>query len=109
MFVLLTLLTLEGVSSRLVLESWSDLYRDDGSVDTDRIVREASLVSVTTEPYPKCPDVQLEVHEYEFFLVKDGVETRYTIAAKNIVDIFNTTRTMKNNEDPWIKAPVMIR
>ena len=48
-FILLTLELL--VSSRLVLDSWDDLYRDDGSVDEERLTREAEVLSVTTEPY----------------------------------------------------------
>ena len=109
MLLLSILFTLELVDSRLVLDSWDDLYRDDGSVDVERLVREGETLSVTTEPYQDCPDVDVEVTEYEVFLVSDGVEVADTIMTQKIIDIKNITGTVQNEEHPWIKASVMLR
>ena len=109
MLLLSILFTLDLVDSRLVLDSWDDLYRDDGSVDVERLVREGETLSVTTEPYQDCPDVDVEVTEYEVFLVSDGVEVADTIMTQKIIDIKNITGTVQNEEHPWIKASVMLR
>ena len=109
MLLLSILFTLDLVDSRLVLDSWDDLYRDDGSIDVERLVREGETLSVTTEPYQDCPDVDVEVTEYEVFLVSDGVEVADTIMTQKIIDIKNITGTVQNEEHPWIKASVMLR
>ena len=109
MLLLSILFTLDLVDSRLVLDSWDDLYRDDGAVDVERLVREGETLSVTTEPYQDCPDVDVEVTEYEVFLVNDGVEVADTIMTQKIIDIKNITGTVQNEEHPWIKASVMLR
>ena len=109
MLLLSILFTLDLVDSRLVLDSWDELYRDDGSVDVERLVREGTTLSVTTEPYQDCPDVDVEVTEYEVFLVSDGVEVADTIMTQKIIDIKNITGTVQNEEHPWIKASVMLR
>ena len=109
MLLLSILFTLELVDSRLVLDSWDDLYRDDGSIDVERLVREGETLSVTREPYQDCPDVDVEVTEYEVFLVSDGVEVADTIMTQKIIDIKNITGTVQNEEHPWIKASVMLR
>ena len=109
MLLLSILFTLDLVDSRLVLDSWDDLYRDDGSVDVERLVREGETLSVNTQPYQDCPDVDVEVTEYEVFLVSDGVEVPDTIMTQKIIDIKNITGTVQNEEHPWIKASVMLR
>ena len=109
MLVLSILFTLDLVDSRLVLDSWEDLYRDDGSVDVERLVREARTLSVTTEPYQDCPDVDVEVTEYEVFLLNDGEEVADSIKSHKIIDIQNLTGTIQNEEHPWIRASVMLR
>ena len=109
MLVLSFLFTLDLVDSRLVLDSWEDLYRDDGSVDVERLVREAGTLSVTTEPYQDCPDVDVEVTEYEVFLLNDGEEVADSIKSHKIIDIKNLTGTIQNEEHPWISASVMLR
>ena len=109
MLLLSILFTLDLVDSRLVLDSWDELYRDDGSVDVERLVREGETLSVTTEPYQDCPDVDVEVTKYEVFLVNDGVEVPDTIMTQKIIDIKNITGTVQNEEPPWIKASVMLR
>ena len=109
MLVLSILFTLDLVDSRLVLDSWEDLYQDDGSVDVERLVREARTLSVTTEPYQDCPDVDVEVTEYEVFLLNDGEEVVDSIKSHKIIDIKNLTGTIQNEEYPWIRASVMLR
>ena len=109
MLVLSILFTLDLVDSRLVLDSWEDLYQDDGSVDVERLVREARTLSVTTEPYQECPDVDVEVTEYEVFLLNDGEEVVDSIKSHKIIDIKNLTGTIQNEESPWIRASVMLR
>ena len=109
MLVLSILFTLDLVDSRLVLDSWEDLYQDDGSVDVERLVREARTLSVTTEPYQDCPDVDVEVTEYEVFLLNNGEEVVDSIKSHKIIDIKNLTGTIQNEEYPWIRASVMLR
>ena len=107
--LLLLLVILEVASSRLVLESWSDLYRDDGSVDLDKLVSQADLLAVTTKPYSECPEVNIDIEEYEVFLMVDGVEVRDTLEKEEVNDIWNTTRTIKSEAEPWILSPIMLR
>ena len=57
MLLLCLLLTYRVVTSSLVLTSWSDLHLQDGTIDTERLAREAELVRVTSEPDPECPQV----------------------------------------------------
>ena len=109
MLLLSILFTLDLVDSRLVLDSWDELYRDDGSVDVERLVREGTTLSVTTEPYQDCPDVDVEVTEYEVFLLNDGEEVVDSIKSHQIIDIKNLTGTIQNEEYPWIRASVMLR
>lgn len=109
MLPLSILFTLNLVDSRLVLDSWDELYRDDGSVDVERLVREASPLSVTTEPYQDCPDVDVEVTVYEVILLNDGEEVADSIMSYKIIDIKNLTGTVQNEDHPWISAEVMLR
>ena len=109
MLLLSILFTLDLLDSRLVLDSWDELYRDDGSVDVERLVREGTTLSVTTEPYQDCPDVNVEVTKYEVFLLNDGVEVPDTITSRIIIDIKNLTGTHQNEEHPWIRSTVMLR
>ena len=109
MFLLSLLITMEAVSSRLVLESWAEIYREDGSVDLDRLLAEADIVSVSTEPYQECPEVNVNVTEYEIFLMEEGVEVRDTLEKQEIYDIWNTTKTVRSMSEPWIKGDIMLR
>ena len=109
MLLLSILLSLDLVSSKLVLDSLDDLYQEDGSVDVERLTREADPLSVTTEPYQDCPEVDVEVTVYQIFLLNDGVEVADSIMSYKIIDIKNITGTVQNEEDPWISASVMLR
>ena len=94
-------------SGRLVLSSWSDLYMEDGSVDTERLAREADLLTVTSEPDPSCPGVELEVAEYE--VVVEGKEELVHIKTRKARDTWDVTRTVVNEEEPWIQGKVVLR
>ena len=94
-------------SGRLVLSSWSDLYMEDGSVDTERLAREANLLSVSTEPDQDCPHVELEVAEYE--VVVEGKEELVHIKTRKARDTWDVTRTVVNEEEPWIQGKVVLR
>ena len=109
MLLLFIFFTIDLVANRLVLESWDDLYQGDGSVDVERLTREAETLSVTTEPYQDCPEVDVEVTVFEVFLVEDGVEVADSIKSYKILDIKNITGTIQNEEHPWIRASVMLR
>ena len=109
MLVLVCLL-LPGLGCpRLVLDSWSDLYTEDGEVDVDRLVTEADLVTVRTEPYEECPQMEIEVQEYEVFLMVNGVEVRDTLERSQMIDLWNTTRTIMSEKEPWIKGAIELR
>ena len=108
MFLPLSLL-LTPSYSRLVLDSWDDLYREDGEVDVERLMREADLLTVTTKPYQDCPEVDMDVYEYEVFLMVDGLEVRDTLEKENVRDIWNTTRTISSLTEPWIKGAIELR
>ena len=92
-------------SGRLVLSSWSDLYLEDGSVDTERLAREADLLTVTSEPDPSCPGVELEVAEYEVVVAGEEVQSK----VKTRKDIWNLTKTIANAEKPWVQGTVVLR
>ena len=109
MLLISILFTLDLVSTRLVLDSWDDLYRDDGSVDVKRLDSQAKPLSVSREPYEDCPEVEVEITEYEIFLLNDGVEVADSIKSYKIIDIQNITRTVTNEDHPWIKGSVMLR
>ena len=109
MFLIFILSAIDLVANRLVLDSWADLHQDDGSVDVERLTREADPLSVTTQPYQDCPEVDVEVTLYEIFLLEDGVEVSYTVQSSQIIDIKNLTGTHQNEEHPWIKASLMLR
>ena len=81
MLVLLLFCT-DLVRGRLLLSSWSDLYSEDGGVDTERLAREADLLTVTSEPDPSCPGVELEVAEYE--VVVEGKEELVHIKTRRV-------------------------
>ena len=105
MLLLCLLLTYRVVTSSLVLTSWSDLHLEDGTIDTERLAREAELVRVTSEPDPECPEVELEVAEY--LLTVSGEEVRSEIKTRR--DTWNVTRTVGNINEPWIQGKVVIR
>ena len=101
-------ITLDLVSARLVLDSRDDLYQDNGEVDYDRINSEAHLLSVTTEPYQQCPEVELEVREFEFFLRENGEEVRETVETAQLMDGVSVRHVQNINED-WIQGSVILR
>ena len=101
-------ITLDLLSSRLVLDSWDDLYLDNGQVDVDRLNSEADLLGVTTEPYQECPEMELEVREFEVFLREDGGEVRDTLQYAKLVDTFSV-RTVRNINHSWIQGTVTVR
>ena len=92
-------------SGRLVLSSWSDLYMEDGSVDTERLARDADLLSVTSEPDPTCPQVELEVAEYE--LEVSGKTLSYKVKTRK--DTWNFTKTISVENDPGLQGTVVLR
>ena len=104
----LIVITLDLVSCRLVLDSWDDLYLDNGQVDVDRLNSEADLLGVTTEPYQECPEMELEVQEFEVFLREDGGEVRDTLQYAKLVDTFSV-RTVRNINHSWIQGTVTVR
>ena len=105
--LLLLLLCTDLVTGRLLLSSWSDLYSEDGGVDTERLAREADLLSVSTEPDQDCPHVELEVAEYE--VVVEGKEELVHIKTRKARDTWDVTRTVVNEEEPWIQGKVVLR
>ena len=109
MLFLSVLITVKAVSCRLVLDSWTDIYREDGSVDVDKLVSEADIVGVTRKPHPGCPEVNIEVTEYEMFLRVDGEEVRDTLKKQELSDLRNTTKTIMSTTEPWIKGDIMLR
>ena len=109
MLFLSVLITVKAVSCRLVLDSWADIYREDGSVDVDKLDSEADIVGVTRKPYPECPEVNIEVTEYEMFLRVDGEEVRDTLKKQELSDLRNTTKTIMSTTEPWIKGDIMLR
>ena len=109
MLFLSVLITVKAVSCRLVLHSWADIYREDGSVDVDKLDSEADIVGVTRKPYPECPEVNIEVTEYEMFLRVDGEEVRDTLKKQELSDLRNTTKTIMSTTEPWIKGDIMLR
>ena len=106
MLFLSVLITLKAVSCRLVLDSWTDIYREDGSVDVDKLVSEADIVGVTRKPHPGCPEVNIEVTEYEMFLRVDGEEVRATLdVSLQSVDIIS----VESKTEPWIVGNIKLR
>ena len=106
MLFLSVLITVKAVSCRLVLDSWDDIYREDGSVDVDKLVSEADIVGVTRKPYPECPEVNIEVTEYEMFLRVDGEEVRDTLdVSLQSVDIIS----VESKTEPWIVGNIKLR
>ena len=99
------LLCTDLVTGRLLLSSWSDLYSEDGGVDTERLAREADLLSVSTEPDQDCPHVELEVAEYEVVVAGEEVQSK----VKTRKDIWNLTKTIANAEKPWVQGTVVLR
>ena len=106
MLFLSVLITVKAVSCRLVLDSWADIYREDGSVDVDKLDSEADIVGVTRKPHPGCPEVNIEVTEYEMFLRVDGEEVRATLdVSLQSVDIIS----VESKTEPWIVGNIKLR
>ena len=104
MLFLSVLITVKAVSCRLVLDSWADIYREDGSVDVDKLDSEADIVGVTRKPYPECPEVNIEVTEYEMFLRVDGEEVRDTLDTLSVEKL-----SVKSKTEPWIVGDIKLR
>ena len=99
---------LDLLTCRLVLDSWDELYQENGQADVDRLNSEAELLGVTTEPYQECPEMELEVREFEVFLREEGGEVRDTIQSAKLVDSVSV-RTVRNVEETWIQGTVKVR
>ena len=109
MLVVCLLYTTHLASGRLVLSSWSDLYMEDGSVDTERLAREADLLTVTTRPYQDCPEVDIEIFQYEVLLLVGGEEVRESVELENIKDTWNFTKTVGKNKDLGMEEIIVVR
>ena len=100
--------TSDLATCRLVLDSWDDLYQDNGQADFDRLNREADLLGVTSEPYQECPEMELEIREYEIFLMEDGVEVRDTVETTRLMDTVGV-QIITNSNESWIQGTVKVR
>ena len=90
--IMLTLfaLVLSLVQSKLVVSSYDELYREDGSLDADLILSQARLVSEVTQRSPDCPDIEEFVRVYEYFLIgESGKEERTLMDAQMPIDLTN--------------------
>ena len=111
MLVLLAIIlvvTSDLATCRLVLDSWDDLYQDNGQAVFDRLNREADHLGVTSEPYQECPEMELEIREYEIFLKEDGVEVRDTVEVAKLLDNVGV-QTVQNFNESWIQGTVKVR
>ena len=102
------LFTSDLASCRLVLDSWDDLYLEDGQPDVDLLYSEPDLLGVTSEPYQECPEMELEIREYEIFLKEDGVEVRDTVEVAKLLDNVGV-QTVQNFNESWIQGTVKVR
>ena len=102
------LFTSDLASCRLVLDSWDDLYLEDGQPDVDLLYSEADLLGVTSEPYKECPEMELEIRKYEIFLKEDGVEVRDTVEVAKLLDNVGV-QTVQNFNESWIQGTVKVR
>ena len=103
------LLCTDLVTGRLLLSRWSDLYSEDGGVDTERLAREADLLTVTTRPYQDCPEVDIEIFQYEVLLLVGGEEVRESVELENIKDTWNFTKTVGKNKDLGMEEIIVVR
>ena len=108
LFLSLIVFSLDLLTSRLVLDSWDELYQENGQAYVDRLDSEADLLAVTTEPYQECPEMELEVREFEVFLREEGGEVRDTVQSAKLVDSVSV-RTVRNVEETWIQGTVKVR
>ena len=104
------MLSFSLVHTKLVVSSYDELYREDGSLDADLILSQARLVSEVTQRSPDCPDIEEFVRVYEYFLIgESGEEERILMDAQMPIDLTNVTMTMFNTEEPWINADIELR
>ena len=98
------------IQSKLVVRSYDELYREDGSVDAEMIMSQARLVSEVTQRSTYCPDIEEYVRVYEYFLINEnGEEEQVLMDAQLPIDLRNLTMTMTNENEPWIKADIVLR
>ena len=103
-------LTISVVQTKLVVSSFDELYREDGSLDADLIFSKARLVSEVTQRSYDCPDIEEFLRVYEYFLIdENGEEEQILMDAQMPIDLKNNTMTMTNKDEPWIKADVELR
>ena len=103
-------LLISMVRTKLVVSSYDELYREDGSLDADLILSQARLVSEVTQRSPDCPDIEEFVRVYEYFLIgESGEEERILMDAQIPIDLTNVTMTMTNQDEPWIKGDIELR
>ena len=100
-------LSISVVRTKLVVSSFAELYREDGSLDGDLIINNARLVSEVTQRSSDCPDIEEMLRVYEYFLInEDGEEEQILMDAQLPIDLENVTMTMTNQEEPWIKSDI---
>ena len=103
-------LSISAVRTKLVVSSFAELYREDGSLDGDLIINNARLVSEVTQRSSDCPDIEEMLRVYEYFLInEDGEEEQILMDAQLPIDLENVTMTMTNQEEPWIKSDIVLR
>ena len=83
-------------------------FEHNGQADFDRLNREADLLGVTSEPYQECPEMELEIREYEIFLMEDGVEVRDTVETARLMDTVGV-QIITNSNESWIQGTVKVR
>ena len=87
-------LSFSMVQSKLVVSSYDELYREDGSLDADLILSQARLVSEVTQRSPDCPDIEEFVRVYKYFLIgESGEEERILMDAQMPIDLTIVTMT----------------
>ena len=103
-------LTISVVQTKLVVSSFAELYREDGSLDADLIFSKARLVSEVTQRSTDYPDIEEYLRVYEYFLIDENGEEEQTLMdAQMPIDLKNNTMTMTNKDEPWIKANIELR
>ena len=108
LFLLVLLISM--VRTKLVVSSFDELYREDGSLDADLILSQARLVSEVTQRSTDCPDIEEFVRVYEYFLIgESGEEEQILMDAQIPIDLKNVTMTFTNQDEPWIKGDIELR
>ncbi len=97
------------VRARVVILSYDELYREDGSLDADLILSQARLISEVTRRSPDCPDIEEFVRVHEYFLIGESVEEEQILMdAQMPINLTNVTMIFTNQDEPWIIIFVFI-